>query len=83
MICSTLSKIASGKLEFKNRVYEIDPIVDNAIDIIRQTFPSHSIIKTGQAGVKIYGDQIRIEQVILNYLTNAIKYSPQLNRYPV
>lgn len=70
------SKIASGKLEFKNKVYNIDPIVENAVDIIRQTYPSHNIIKTGFAGVKIYGDQIRIEQVILNYLTNAIKYSP-------
>ncbi len=70
------SKIASGKLEFKNQVYDIDPIFDNAVDIIRQTYPSHQIIKTGQAEVKIYGDHIRIEQVILNYLTNAIKYSP-------
>ncbi len=70
------SKIASGKLEFKNRIYDIDPIIDNAVDIIRQTYPSHNIIKTGNADVKIYGDAIRIEQVILNYLTNAIKYSP-------
>jgi two-component system sensor histidine kinase/response regulator len=70
------SKIASGKLEFKNRIYDIDPIIENSVDIIRQTYPSHQIIKTGTAGVKVYGDQIRIEQVILNYLTNAIKYSP-------
>lgn len=70
------SKIASGKLEFKNRVYDIDPIIDNAVDIIRQTYPSHQIIKTGNAEVKVYGDQLRIEQVILNYLTNSIKYSP-------
>ncbi|MGI4022621.1 MAG: sensor histidine kinase [Janthinobacterium lividum] len=70
------SKIASGKLDFNNDVYAIDPIVDNAVDIIRQTYPSHNIIKTGQAGVNVFGDPIRIEQVILNYLTNAIKYSP-------
>ncbi|RYE28702.1 MAG: ATP-binding protein, partial [Sphingobacteriaceae bacterium] len=70
------SKIASGKLDFKNDVYAIDPIIDNAVDIIRQTYPSHQIIKTGQAESKVYGDPIRIEQVILNYLTNAIKYSP-------
>jgi two-component system sensor histidine kinase/response regulator len=70
------SKIASGKLDFKNAVYDIDPIIDNAVDIIRQTYLSHTIIKTGQADVKVFGDPIRIEQVILNYLTNAIKYSP-------
>lgn len=70
------SKIASGKLDFRNGVYDADPIIDNAVDIIRQTYPSHTIIKTGLANAKIYGDQLRIEQVILNYLTNAIKYSP-------
>lgn len=70
------SKIASGKLDFKNRVYDVDTIVETAVDIIRQTYPGHQIIKTGHVAVKVYGDQIRIEQVILNYLTNAIKYSP-------
>ncbi len=70
------SKITSGKLDFRNGVYDADPIIDNAVDIIRQTYPSHTIIKTGLANAKIYGDQLRIEQVILNYLTNAIKYSP-------
>lgn len=71
------SKIASGKLDFRNGIYDIDLISENSADIIRQTYPSHSIIKTGHTGVKVYGDQLRIEQVILNYLTNAIKYSPQ------
>ncbi len=70
------SKITSGKLDFRNDIYDADPIIDNAVDIIRQTYPSHTIIKTGLANAKIYGDQLRIEQVILNYLTNAIKYSP-------
>ena len=70
------SKIASGKLDFRNNVYAVDAIIENAIDIIRQTYPSHTILKTGNVGVNIYGDQLRIEQVILNYLTNAIKYSP-------
>ncbi|MGI4805406.1 MAG: hybrid sensor histidine kinase/response regulator [Janthinobacterium lividum] len=70
------SKIASGKLDFRNTVFEIDPVVDNAVDIVQQTYPSHTILKTGKAELKIFGDQLRIEQVILNYLTNAIKYSP-------
>lgn len=70
------SKIASGKLDFKNGLYDVDVIIENAVDIIRQTYPSHQIISTGKANVKVFGDQIRIEQVILNYLTNAIKYSP-------
>lgn len=72
-----ISKIESGKLKFNKKVFEFEPLLENTIDIIRQTNPDFNITRKGSANVKIYGDDIRIEQVILNYLTNAIKYSPE------
>ena len=51
--------------------------LDNAVDIIRQSYPDTQIVKIGNANVKINGDQLRLEQVVLNYITNAIKYSPE------
>jgi len=71
-----ISKIESGKLKFNKKVFDFEPVIENTIDIIRQTNRDFNIIRKGSADVQVYGDDIRIEQVIINYLTNAIKYSP-------
>ncbi|OKS87381.1 hybrid sensor histidine kinase/response regulator [Mucilaginibacter polytrichastri] len=73
------SKIISGSLEYHFKEFDFEPFVDSAIDIIQQSYPGKHIIKTGLADVKIQGDPLRLEQVVLNYLTNAIKYSPDSN----
>jgi signal transduction histidine kinase len=44
--------------------------------MIRQTYPAYTIVRKGAADIAFYGDETRIEQVIINYLTNAVKYSP-------
>jgi signal transduction histidine kinase len=71
-----ISKIESGKMKFNKKVFNLEPLLCSAIDIINQTNEGFNIVKNGEANVKIYGDDIRIEQVLINYLTNAIKYSP-------
>jgi len=71
-----ISKIESGRLKFNKKLFDLEPLLTNVIDIIRQTHQEVEIERTGEANVKIYGDEVRIEQVLINYLTNAIKYSP-------
>ncbi len=71
-----ISKIESGKIKFNRKVFKLEPLLGSAIDIIKHTHEGYSIVKNGTVDVKIYGDEIRIEQVLINYLTNAIKYSP-------
>jgi two-component system sensor histidine kinase/response regulator len=72
-----ISKIESGKLEFNKENFNFAPLLSSAIDIIRQTHDGVTITQTGSADVEIYGDATRIEQVLINYLTNAFKYSPE------
>jgi len=71
-----ISKIESGKLKFNKKTFVIDELLDSVIDIIRQANPEFNIIIKGQKGIEVYADEMRIEQVIINFLTNAIKYSP-------
>lgn len=71
------SKIASGKMDYNYTTFCFETFVENVIDIIQQTNPDKTIIKSGKAPVGVYGDQGRLEQVMLNYLTNAIKYAPE------
>jgi signal transduction histidine kinase/DNA-binding response OmpR family regulator len=71
-----VSKIESGKLQYQKNNFEFDPLVANVIDTIQATNSDKRIVWNGPAKVHIHGDAARIEQVLVNYLTNAIKYSP-------
>ncbi|WP_207424806.1 ATP-binding response regulator [Desertivirga brevis] len=71
-----ISKIESGKMAFNKKEFDFAPLIESTIDITRQTNPDYTISLRGDNQVKIFGDDTRIEQVLINYLTNAIKYSP-------
>lgn len=73
------TKIESGKLKFNYQHFEVKPFLENAIDNICQSYPNKKIKVRGASlsGLSIYGDENRLEQVLLNYLSNAIKYAPQ------
>jgi two-component system sensor histidine kinase/response regulator len=71
-----ISKIESGKLKFNKKLFNIDKLIDSVIEIIHQSNPEFTISKNGAIGKEIFGDEARIEQVVINFLTNAIKYSP-------
>ena len=71
-----ISKIESGKLKFNKENFSIDQLLENVIEVQQHSNPEFKIHKKGMANCQIYGDEMRIEQVIVNFLTNAIKYSP-------
>lgn len=74
-----ISKIESGKLKFNKKDFSLDHLLDGVLEVIHQANPEFKIIRKGTAPSKIYADEMRIEQVIVNFLTNAIKYSPGTN----
>jgi len=74
-----ISKIENGKLKINKKPENLESILQTAIETILHT--SASNIKIDRHGNKpdflIPVDKIRIEQVLINFLTNAIKYSPE------
>lgn len=71
-----ISKIESGKLKFNMDTFCLDQLLNNVIEIQQQTNPEYRISLKGKVDIPVYADEMRIEQVITNFLTNAIKYSP-------
>jgi two-component system sensor histidine kinase/response regulator len=71
-----ISKIESGKLKFNKELFSMDDLLDNTIEIMRQSEPDFMITRTGRVNQPVFGDENRIEQVIINFLTNAVKYAP-------
>lgn len=71
-----ISKIESGKLKFNKKYFVLDTLLDGVLEVIHQANPTFNIIRKGSFAQEIYADEMRIEQVIVNFLTNAVKYSP-------
>jgi len=77
-----VSKIENGKLKISKRPENLNKVLENALETILHT--SSNDVKIERHGIKpdfmISIDKIRIEQVLINFLTNAIKYSPENNQ---
>jgi len=71
-----ISKIESGKLKFSMKSFNLNGLLDSIIEIMHQSNPDFKILKKGYVPHELFADEMRIEQVIVNFLTNAIKYSP-------
>lgn len=72
-----ISKMTTGNLEYHFSDFHFEPFLDNVIDVILRSNPGRNIIRNGYADFVINGDEFRLEQVLLNYLSNAIKYSTE------
>jgi len=77
-----LSRIDSGKLDLKMQNFDVNDLVRETVDDLQQT-TRHEIRIKNNVDCKLFGDKDRIGQVLLNLLTNAIKYSPKTNSIEV
>jgi len=75
------SKIESGKMELVQTEYSIQSFVNDCYNMIsmRAKAKNLSIIIQNNEKLpsKLYGDEIRVRQVLLNLLTNAVKYTKE------
>ena len=75
----TLNKLESGVMEVKKRAFDISVLVQDVYDSLEDTAKSAAIalkvkpLKKGEASM-VLADPGRIEQVLFNLVTNAIKY---------
>ena len=81
-----VSRIISGKLRLDVRTVDLLSIVSAAIDSIRPAADAKGIrLQTmlDPAGGPISGDADRLQQIVWNLLTNAVKFTPKGGRVQV
>jgi two-component system sensor histidine kinase VicK len=72
-----LSRLESGKLQVKMQAFDINKLLEETIaETVLLSYSHQIIFKPGKA-TSVYADRDRIAQVISNFLSNAIKYSPK------
>ena len=71
-----ISKIESGKLKFNKKYFAYHDALNHILEIMQQSNPTHKIELKSSVDTEVFGDEMRIEQVIINFITNAIKYAP-------
>lgn len=76
-----ISKIEANKLEIVNSEYDLHKILDELVVLTRARIGEKPIELQTHFDPMIppvlYGDQVRLKQIILNLLTNAAKYTKE------
>ena len=75
-----VNKIKSGKLDLRISNFDFNEMINSAVEGIQFVSPEHKIILTGEVKEFVTADRERLQQVFLNLLTNAIKYSPKKDK---
>jgi len=71
-----VSKIKAGKLEYAITTLSLADLIHSCIENAEHIYPSHKFYNQAQSEFLIAGNDERLEQVIMNLINNAVKYSP-------
>lgn len=71
-----ISRIESGRMKLHKTTFPLAPLVKRAVDLMQQISPDYQFKLEGESDAILFGDEMRLEQVLLNFLSNAVKYSP-------
>lgn len=71
-----ISKIENGKLKLYKTEFPISQVIREVGETVAQTFPNNTLNILQCDDMIITADKSRIEQVLLNFVSNAFKYSP-------
>lgn len=75
-----LSRIQAGKLAFRYDYFDLFAVVKEHVENVQASQDTHTVLLEGGIREKVWGDSDRIGQVVINLLTNAVKYSPKAKK---
>jgi len=71
-----ITKIETGRLYLKPEKFTLYQAVRDTVDSQQLVMDRHRIVLSGETKKKVYADKSRIEQVLINLISNAAKHAP-------
>lgn len=75
-----LSRVAAGKIILKRTVTDLREIATQSIEVVRPAAERQGVsleVRNCEKPLLVDADGVRVDQILTNVLTNAIKYTPE------
>lgn len=70
-----VSKIQKGKLQFSKSTLNLLNVINSCVESANHIYPNNNIYSNVNADLFVTGNFERLEQVLMNFINNAVKYS--------
>ena len=81
-----MSKLDAGRTTLSEEEIGVAQIIDEAVRLVRQRAQNARIALTVEpiaAGAQLLADELRVRQILLNLVTNAVKFTPAQGRVTI
>ncbi|HEY2877417.1 GAF domain-containing protein [Nocardioides sp.] len=73
-----LSKVEAGRMELEYASFDLPQMLSGSLSMLRERAALHGItmdVEVGDGVGEVYADELRLKQVLLNLVTNAVKFT--------
>ena len=71
-----VSRIQSGRIQIQKAEFSLTGVIDDLKEQNGLLSAGHTIVVEGDTKVMLCADRLKVEQVLSNFVSNAVKYSP-------
>jgi signal transduction histidine kinase len=71
-----VSKLQQGQIPLNKTWFKLADLLNECCDHVRAE-NKHQLLLEGDADLHVYADRTRIDQVVVNFVNNAVKYAPE------
>ncbi len=72
-----VSRIEAGRLQLNTEPFDLTALAGEVVNTMRVSSDTHHLSLVAESAIEVNGDTARIEQVLINLMSNAITYSPE------
>ena len=73
-----LSKVEAGRMELEYSSFDLPALLHGVVGMLRERAALHGItmdVEVGEDVDEVYADELRLKQVLINLVTNAVKFT--------